>query len=142
MKLKIGELAKRSGLAASTIRFYESKGLLKPVPRQINGYREYSPDSLLLLNIITSAQQAGFSLDEIRQVLPPDLSSWQHDDLLIILNKKISDIEAMEQQLQATKLQLRALVRRIQDKPDGMDCVDNARRVLDDMLVDVPKTRA
>lgn len=138
--MKIGELAKRSGLAASTIRFYEAKGLLKPVPRQINGYREYAPASLMLLSIITSAQQAGFSLDEIRQVLPPDLTSWQHDELLATLEKKISDIEALEQKLKASKRQLRALVRRIQNKPEGMDCADNARRVLDDMLVDAPKT--
>lgn len=132
--MKIGELAKRSGLAASTIRFYESKGLLKPVPRQINGYREYAPDSLMLLSIITSAQQAGFSLDEIRQVLPPDVTSWQHDELLTTLEQKISDIEALEQKLKATKRQLRALVRRIQDKPEGMDCADNACRVLGVML--------
>ena len=38
--MKIGELARRSGLAASTIRFYESKGLLKAVSRQSNGYRD------------------------------------------------------------------------------------------------------
>lgn len=138
--MKIGELAKRSGLAASTIRFYEAKGLLKAVPRQTNGYREYAPESLALLSIITSAQQAGFSLDEIRQVLPPDLMSWQHDALLSTLEKKISDIEALEQKLKASKLQLQALVRRIQDKPDGMDCADNARRLLGDMLDDNPKS--
>jgi DNA-binding transcriptional MerR regulator len=137
--VKIGELAKRSGLAASTIRFYESKGLLKPVPRQINGYREYAPEALLLLGIITGAQQAGFSLDEIRQVLPPDLASWQHDELLNTLEKKIADIEAMEHKLRASKMQLRALVQRIQNKPEGMDCADNARRVLDDMLDEVPQ---
>lgn len=137
--MKIGELAKRSGLAASTIRFYESKGLLKPVPRQINGYREYAPDALMLLSIITGAQQAGFALDEIRQVLPPDLTSWQHDELLDTLQKKIADIEAMEQKLKASKRQLRALVQRIQNKPEGMDCADNARRVLDEMLDEVPR---
>lgn len=137
--MKIGELAKRSGLAASTIRFYESKGLLKPVPRQINGYREYAPDALMLLSIITGAQQAGFALDEIRQVLPPDLTSWQHDELLDTLQKKIADIEVMEQKLKASKRQLRALVQRIQNKPEGMDCADNARRVLDEMLDEVPR---
>lgn len=131
--MKIGELAQRSGLAASTIRFYESKGLLKAVPRQLNGYREYPPDAVLLLSLISGAQQAGFTLDEIKQVLPPDLNSWQHEELLVVLQKKVHDIEAMEAKLKATKAQLQLLMQRIADKPEGMACADNARRVLDEM---------
>lgn len=44
--MKIGELAKRSGLAASRIRFYEKIGLLKTVKRSANGYRSYPPETL------------------------------------------------------------------------------------------------
>ncbi|MEG0882624.1 MAG: MerR family DNA-binding transcriptional regulator, partial [Janthinobacterium sp.] len=57
--MKIGELAKRSGLAASTIRFYEAKGLLKTVDRQSNGYRDYPLEAVAVLSIISDAQQAG-----------------------------------------------------------------------------------
>lgn len=131
--MKIGELAQRSGLAASTIRFYEAKGLLKAVPRQINGYREYPQDAVLLLSLIAGAQQAGFTLDEIKQVLPPDLTSWQHEELVSMLQKKIHDIEAMEAKLRATKSQLQMLVHRIENKPEGMDCADNAKRVLNEL---------
>lgn len=131
--MKIGELAQRSGLAASTIRFYEAKGLLKTVPRQINGYREYPQDAVLLLSLIAGAQQAGFTLDEIKQVLPPDLTSWQHEELVSMLQKKIHDIEAMEAKLRATKSQLQMLVHRIENKPEGMDCADNAKRVLNEL---------
>jgi DNA-binding transcriptional MerR regulator len=49
-------------LAASTIRFYESKGLLKAVSRQSNGYRDYPLEAVAVLSIISGAQQAGFSL--------------------------------------------------------------------------------
>ena len=97
--MKIGELAKRSGLATSTIRFYESKGLLNAVSRQSNGYREYPLEAVMVLSIITNAQQTGFSLDEIKQVLPEDFTDWRHDELLIALTKKLADIESMEVRL-------------------------------------------
>lgn len=128
--MKIGELAKRSGLAPSTIRFYESKGLLNAVSRQANGYREYPPEAVMVLGIIASAQQTGFSLDEIKQVLPSDLSSWRHDELIEVLQKKIADIEAMEVRLKQSKAHLQSLIQYINDKPDDMDCADNAKRVL------------
>jgi len=53
-------------LTASRIRFYEASGLISVVERGANNYREYTPDAVLLLEIITSAQNAGFSLQEIR----------------------------------------------------------------------------
>ena len=108
--MKIGELAQRTGLTASAIRFYESKGLLNAVSRQANGYRDYPLEAVAVLSIIVNAQQTGFTLDEIKQVLPEDFSTWRHDELLGILNKKIGDIEAMEVRLAQSKAQLRALI--------------------------------
>lgn len=137
--MKIGELAKRTGLAASAIRFYESKGLLNAVSRQENGYRDYPLEAVAVLSIIVNAQQTGFTLDEIKQVLPEDFSTWRHDELLNMLNKKISDIEAMEVRLAQSKAQLRALMQMIDAKPDGMDCEDNAIRVMDNFGIPVRK---
>lgn len=137
--MKIGELAKRTGLAASAIRFYESKGLLNAVSRQENGYRDYPLEAVAVLSIIVNAQQTGFTLDEIKQVLPEDFSTWRHDELLNILNKKICDIEAMEVRLAQSKAQLRALIQMIDAKPDGMDCEDNAIRVMDSFGIPVRK---
>ena len=51
--MRIGELAKRTGLAASRIRFYEASGLITSVARKANGYRDYSPEAVVLLEIIT-----------------------------------------------------------------------------------------
>ena len=135
--MKIGELAKRTGLAASAIRFYESKGLLNALSRQENGYRDYPLEAVAVLSIIVNAQQTGFTLDEIKQVLPEDFSTWRHDELLNILNKKISDIEAMEVRLAQSKAQLRALIQMIDAKPEGMDCEDNAIRVMDSFGIPV-----
>lgn len=137
--MKIGELAKRTGLAASAIRFYESKGLLNAVSRQENGYRDYPLEAVAVLSIIVNAQQTGFTLDEIKQVLPEDFSTWRHDELLQILNKKIGDIEAMEVRLAQSKAQLRALMQMIDAKPEGMACEDNAIRVMDSFGIPVRK---
>lgn len=132
--MKIGELAKRSGLATSRIRFYESIGLLKMVDRRPNGYRTYPPDALIVLELIDTAQKAGFSLDEIRTLVPGNLEQWDHGSLIPKLRAKVTDIEELEMRLARSKMQLIALIEDIEAKPDDIDCADNARRVLGRML--------
>lgn len=129
--MKIGELARRTGLPTSTIRFYESKGLLNSVSRQANGYREYPLEAVAVLSVIVNAQQTGFTLEEIKQVLPEDFSSWEHDRLIAALQGKIRDIESMEVRLAQNKAHLLTLIQMIEAKPDGMACSDNAVRVMD-----------
>ncbi|WP_020653013.1 MerR family transcriptional regulator [Massilia niastensis] len=129
--MKIGDLAKRTGLAPSTIRFYESKGLLKSVGRLSNGYREYPLEAVAILSIIMNAQQTGFTLDEIKQVLPANSTNWRHDELMAMLHKKLDDIESMEVRLAQNKAHLRSLIELINSKPEGMACKDNASRVMD-----------
>ena len=125
--MKIGELSKHSGLAPSRIRFYESRGLLKAVARKANGYREYPPEALLILDIITGAQSAGFTLEEISGLIPVDLDSWKEGELVDVLQDKIADIETMERKLAESKANLLGLIRHIKEKPEGMSCVDNAK---------------
>ncbi|KJV25357.1 MerR family transcriptional regulator [Aquitalea magnusonii] len=128
--MKIGELAKRTGMAASAIRFYESRGLLKVANRQSNGYRDYPEEAVTILTIIIDAQQAGFSLDEIKQLLPADVSAWQHDELIAILQRKVTDIEALLTKLTQNKAHLQQLIQLIESKPEDMDCKLNAARVM------------
>lgn len=129
--MKIGELAKRTGLSPSAIRFYESKGLLKSVDRLSNGYRAYSADDAARLSIIVSAQQTGFTLDEIKGILPATAAGWKHDQLSATLRKKLEDIEAMERRLAENKAHLLSLIQLIESKPADMGCEDNAIRVMD-----------
>jgi DNA-binding transcriptional MerR regulator len=136
--MKIGELAQRTGLAASRIRFYESIGLLKLVERQANGYRSYPEQAVLVLNLITTAQQAGFSLEELRTLLPQDLAQWEHGKLLDTLQAKVKDIEALEQRLAQSKAHLLALIDEIESKPDDIDCATNAKRVQSKMNLGGP----
>ncbi|MDD2161910.1 MULTISPECIES: MerR family transcriptional regulator [Pseudomonas] len=128
--MKIGELATRSGLAPSRIRFYEASGLLS-AQRQANGYRRYPEQALHTLGIISCAQQAGFSLEEIRRLLPQTESQGLgHAELLASLQRKVVEIEAMQQRLLENKAQLLTIIATIENKPEGMPCSENAERVL------------
>jgi DNA-binding transcriptional MerR regulator len=132
--MKIGELARRSGLSTSRIRFYEAKGLLNVVSRKANGYREYPADALMILGIIIGAQRTGFALDEIRQLLPADLGNWRRRELMGALRRKIADIEQMEKRLGQSKRQLCALIRKIEGKSDGPGCAANTKRLLKEFV--------
>jgi MerR family transcriptional regulator, redox-sensitive transcriptional activator SoxR len=65
MELSIGEVARRTGVAASALRYYEDAGLL-PAPRRVGGRRRYDPEVLRRVEVLRCAQQAGFTLAEIR----------------------------------------------------------------------------
>jgi DNA-binding transcriptional MerR regulator len=132
--MNIGELAKRTGLTQSRIRFYERAGLLTMVERRPNGYRAYPPEASLVLQLIATAQKAGFSLDEIRRLLPSGLGDWRHDALIAALRGRLADIEALEARLARGKAQLIGVIQAIENKPDDLDCADNARRVLSSIL--------
>jgi len=132
--MNIGELAKRSGLTHSRIRFYESIGLLQAVERRSNGYRTYPREAVAVLDLITTAQKAGFSLDEVRALLPGNLDNWQHGALIDALQRKVADIEALQARLATSKAHLVNLIREIGAKPDDIDCAANAKRVMARLL--------
>ncbi|MBB2203427.1 MerR family transcriptional regulator [Gluconacetobacter takamatsuzukensis] len=132
--MKIGELAHRSGLTPSRIRFYERIGLLKAVDRKANGYRSYPAEAVTILGLIALAQGAGFSLDEIRGLLPADLEHWEHDALVGALTRKVADIETLQARLTRSKAHLLQVIDEIEARPDDIDCATNARRVLTRLL--------
>ncbi len=131
--MKIGELAKRTGLTASSIRFYEKSGLILGVERKENGYREYGPEALWMLEIIAGAQSAGFSLEEIRSLLPDSKKAWQHDELLDSLQRKVAEIELLQKRLKQNKAQLLAAIETIKNRPQDLACADRTQWVLNQL---------
>ncbi|MBL8202733.1 MAG: heavy metal-responsive transcriptional regulator [Blastocatellia bacterium] len=67
--LKIGEVARRTGIGIETLRFYERSGLLGRPARTEGGYRLYSAEELLRLEFIKRAQTLGFTLEEIKRIM-------------------------------------------------------------------------
>jgi DNA-binding transcriptional MerR regulator len=65
---RISELARRTGMPASTLRFYEQAGLL-PAARTASGYRVYDEEAVRRLEFISSAKHLGLPLEEIRELL-------------------------------------------------------------------------
>ncbi|MFJ4193152.1 MerR family transcriptional regulator [Pseudomonas sp. NPDC089534] len=129
--MKIGELAQQSGLSASRIRFYEAQGLIPKVERLGNGYRRYSPQVLQTLHIIQSAQRAGFSLDELKLLLPNAVTGeYDQDELVTSLQGKVQEIEAMQRHLAESRARLLEVIDGILSRPEGMSCGANAERLL------------
>ena len=70
-ELDIGDVAKRAGVPASTLRFYEKKGLIRPIVRR-GLRRQYAESVLHTLDLIAMGQVAGFTLNEIATMLNKD----------------------------------------------------------------------
>ncbi|RYF61041.1 MAG: MerR family transcriptional regulator [Comamonadaceae bacterium] len=68
--MQIGDLAKRTGVSVSRIRFYEGRGVLPKASRMDNGYRSYDENAATVLNFVNEAQRLGFSLAEICEGMP------------------------------------------------------------------------
>ena len=118
--MKIGELAKRTGMATSKIRFYESAGLLGDVQRKENGFRSYDEQSLVTLNFIQDAQKAGFDLVAIRNMLPqsqPIPKSERAQQLLLKrLEERVKAIESVQMRLKQQRTDLLATVQHVRER--------------------------
>ncbi|MDX0494102.1 MerR family transcriptional regulator [Sinorhizobium medicae] len=71
MELTIGKLAAAGNVGVETIRFYQRRGLL-PTPRRLEGIRRYGHEDIRRLKFIRQAQTAGFTLEEIKELLDLD----------------------------------------------------------------------
>ena len=120
--MNIGQAAKRTGLSAKMIRYYESIGLLKPATRTDSGYRLYGPDDLHSLAFIKRSRDLGFSLDEVAKLL----TLWQDRqrasaDVKALASEHIADLNRRIDELVSLRDTLSELVAHCQgdDRPDG-----------------------
>lgn len=105
--LQTGEVARQADVNVETLRFYERRGILPEPPRRESGYREYPPETVDLIRSIKRAQELGFSLKEIRELLDLRQGSRRATGQVPRLVKakiaeiehKIRDLEAMNQAL-------------------------------------------
>jgi DNA-binding transcriptional MerR regulator len=67
--LRIGEVALRAGVSIDAVRYYERRRLLPAAPRTEGGFRLFTPDTVERVQFIKQAQELGFSLDEIGELL-------------------------------------------------------------------------
>jgi DNA-binding transcriptional MerR regulator len=95
MMLRIGQVARRTGLSVETIRYYERLGLVAEAARTPSGYRQFEPEVVERLRFVQRAQALGFSLEEIRELLELRLSPGGHAaDVRRRAEAKLDDIRA------------------------------------------------
>jgi MerR family redox-sensitive transcriptional activator SoxR len=101
-RMTIGQVACHARVRASTIRYYESIGVL-PVPEREAGQRRYTRDVLRRLAIIDVAQRAGFSLEEIRQLLRHTGAGTAYESVQALAQAKLPAIVALIARAQAVR---------------------------------------
>jgi MerR family transcriptional regulator, redox-sensitive transcriptional activator SoxR len=101
--MTIGQVAARAGVKASTIRYYEQIGVL-PEPARSSGQRRYGVDVLRRLAIVGVAQRAGFSLDEVAQLLATgDGHGPAHETIQALAERKLPEMDALIERAQAVR---------------------------------------
>lgn len=96
-QVRIGQVADRAGVNVQTVRYYERRGLLPPAPRSGAGYRQYEPDTVRRLRFIKRAQELGFSLDEVADLL--ELSVGHGDPCSAVEAKAKEKITAVQRKI-------------------------------------------
>lgn len=120
--MRIGELAGLSGVAASTLRFYESNGLL-PAPRRAgNGYRDYPAETLERIGLIRLAQNLGFNLEQIRKVLASQGSDGSHGMIVQGLQARLEEIERLQCRLDEQRQGVLEMLDNLRNNPAGGNC--------------------
>ncbi len=105
--LKIGELARQSGLSVETLRYYERRGLIPPADRLPSGYRVFPASVLKRLAFVQRSKELGFTLDEILELLAlqshPDEESaavkQRVEERIEEIGRKIADLQRIQQAL-------------------------------------------
>lgn len=110
--LTISRAARKADVGVETIRFYERKGLIdQPLKPRGGGYRIYSEDTVKRIQFIRQAQELGFSLGEIRELLSLQADPQAEcEDVRAQAEKKLAEVERKIEQLGAIRSALKDLI--------------------------------
>lgn len=97
--LRIGVLASRTGVSVEALRYYEKRGLVRPVARRGSGYREYGADSVRVVLFIKRAQALGFSLAEVEELVRLRERAWSGDAPRVLRGAAVSKIEDIDHRI-------------------------------------------
>ncbi len=112
--VRIGELARRAGTSARTLRFYEQAGLLPAPLRTPSGYRDYDDTAIARLAFVRAAQAAGLTLAEIREVVVVrEAQGPPCAHVVGLLDRHADELDARIAELEATRAEVRRLRERV-----------------------------
>jgi alkylmercury lyase len=126
----IGELSRAAGVPASTVRYYENRGLLTPEGRSESNHRLYGRESLRRLRFIRAAQTSGFTLEDIGTLLELQGGSVNPcDEVQAILERRLGKVEEQLEHLSRVRGVLNDSIRWCRE-PNGEGCC----QVIDDLF--------
>ena len=109
--MRIGDVASRAGVNTQTLRYYERRGILGEPKRSASGYREYPTDTVRLIRFIKRAQELGFTLTEIEELIAlRQTTSRRRAKVRELAAAKMRDIDEKLARLQAMRSALYTLV--------------------------------
>ncbi len=109
-KTLVGKIAKELGVSSQTIHWYEAQGLITPPERTETGYRVYLPSTIQELRFVRKALSIGFSVPEIKSIIYARSQGNQPCDMvLVLLQKKIDDVNSQIESLTETRSDLEQL---------------------------------
>lgn len=122
--MRIGELARASGVGVETVRFYEDKGLVdRPQRPRDGGYRAYPAGAVNRIRFIRSAQALGFSLAEVGELLALEsVSSAQCEDVRRRARLKREEVQQRIENLAAIRAALDKLINACPGAGPARDC--------------------
>jgi Hg(II)-responsive transcriptional regulator len=121
--LRTGEVAEAAGVNVETLRYYERRGLLKEPKRRGSGYREYPLETVQIIRFIKHAQQLGFTLDEIEELLTlRNERSRTCGEVRIAAVVKIEEIDRKIRSLHAIRNALSGLVTSCTNEASTREC--------------------
>jgi Hg(II)-responsive transcriptional regulator len=110
-RLRIGAVASQARVNVQTLRYYERRGLLKEPERTASGYREYPSETVKLIRFIKRAQELGFTLTEIEELLLLRAQRGRdRKDVRVVAEAKLADIDEKIRRLQSLRRALGVLV--------------------------------
>lgn len=132
--MTIGELARRTGLAVRTLRFYADAGVLPEASRNQSGYRLFGPDAVVRARLLRTLRELGVGLEDVKRVLTAEVSLPEIAD---------RHARALDTQIRTLRLQ-RAVLRAVATSTNAEELqrmtdltsmtADERRRILDDYL--------
>lgn len=120
----IGKIAKQAGVGVETIRFYEREGLIKQPKKAVNqGFRLYQLEDAQKVRFIKRAQELGFTLKEVKELLKLNSSRQATcEDVRLKAEAKREEIEAKIADLERMKKSLKAMELACRKSPEMVAC--------------------
>lgn len=121
--LTVGQVAKQAGIGVHAVHYYEREGILPRASRTRSGYRKFPEDAVRIIRFVKEAQELGFSLDEIKQLLRLRSSKRTNcnrvqkvaQDKIAVVSEKIDNLERI-------KSALETLVRSCKRRESDLKC--------------------